>query len=100
VAAMTHLPSLNPRAIAQLGEEIYKQKYQAEYEAKHFGKFVAINVRSQDATIGETPDEALENARANDPQALFHLIRVGFPSAFQASYSQDDGKAGSDWIFG
>jgi hypothetical protein len=95
-------PSLNPKVIARLGEEIYSHKYKAEYEVAHWGKFVAINVRTGSATIGETPEEALEHAKAADPHGLFHLVRAGFPSAFTASYAfdQSNGKSGSDWIFG
>jgi len=102
VAAMTNPPSLNPKVIAKLGEDIYKQKYQADYEKTHHGKFVAINVRSSAATIGDSPETALEQAKASDPQGLFHLIRVGFPSAFQVSYAfdGDHGKSCTDWIFG
>jgi hypothetical protein len=102
VPTMTTPPSLNPKVIAKLGEDIYKQKYQAEYEASHHGKFVAINVRSADAAIGDTPEEAFEKAKAADASGLFHLIRVGFPSAFQAShaYESENGKSNSDWIFG
>ncbi len=103
---MTTPPSLNPKLIAKLGEDIYKQKYQAEYEKTQQGKFVAINVRSGTATLGDTSDAALEQAKTADPHGLFHLIRVGFPSAFQVSYAFDqleqdnNGKPGSDWIFG
>jgi len=98
---MTNLPSLNPKMIAKLGEDIYRQKYQSEYEAHHLGKFVAINVRNQQATLGESPYEALEQAKAADPQGLFHLIRVGFSSAFQITHAYEYGNSGSgpDWIF-
>jgi len=89
---------LTPKAIAERGEQIYRLKYQADFEANHHGKFVAVNVNTQAATLGATPDEALENAHSADPKGMFHLIRVGFPSAFQISYAASDSRI--DWLFG
>ena len=102
MAAMTTPPSLNPKLIAKLGEDIYKQKYQAEYEAKYRGKFVAINVRTSLAILGDSPEDALGKAKTQDQHGLFHLIRVGFPSAFTVSsaFDQNNGKPNIDWIFG
>jgi hypothetical protein len=77
----------SPELIARLGEEIYERKYKRECEASHFGKFAAVNVRSEDISIGDSADEALHLSRASDPYSLVHLIRVGFPSAFQISYA-------------
>jgi len=75
----------NPRsiqAIAELGERIYKEYFQQRYEAKHHGKFVAVNVHTKDAFLGDTPDEALERGCDAGSKGMFHLIRVGFASAF------------------
>lgn len=78
----------DPKSIAKLGEDIYRQKYQAQYETNHRGKFVAINVRTEDATLADTPDEAVERGRAADSQhGMLHLIRVGFVSAFRIKYA-------------
>ncbi|MBI3679244.1 MAG: hypothetical protein HY235_02465 [Acidobacteria bacterium] len=89
--------SLNPKVLAKLGEDIYRLKFQEEYEREHHGKFVAINVQTSAATLGDTAEEALEKARAADPDDLFHLIRVGFPSAFQMGTYQN--ASNSDWLF-
>ena len=55
------------KSIAKLGEDIYRQKYQAQYETVHVGKFVAINVQTESATVAATPDESIERARAATP---------------------------------
>jgi hypothetical protein len=68
----------DPKSVAQSGEEIYRDKYQKEYERDHFGKFVAVNVRNGNASLGDTPEQALNSARQTDPTGLFHLMRVGF----------------------
>ncbi len=84
---MTNPPISDPRAIAELGEKIYSERYRAQYEAEHLGKFVAINVKTAHATLGSTSEEALESARTADPKGLFHLIRIGSAGAFRVSYT-------------
>jgi hypothetical protein len=89
------IPS-NPAALAEAGEKIYNEKYRAQYEAEHAGKFVAINVRTGHATIGGTPENALEEAKKIDPSGIFHLIKVGSAGAFRVSYTQH---ADNDWLY-
>ncbi len=89
------LTSSNPGVIAETGERIYDEKYRAEYEAKHGGKFVAVNVHTGGATLGDTPEEALRRAKETDPSGIFHLIRVGSPGAFRVSYAQH---GSNDWF--
>lgn len=94
---MTKDPSLsNPKAIAEAGEKIYREKYQAEFEEKYRGQFVAIDVLTGEAYRGDLPEEALEKGRKASPKRLFHLIRVGSAGAFRVSYSSN---AIHDWIF-
>jgi len=88
----------NPKAIAQAGEKIYREKFQRDLEASHTGEFVAINVNTEQATLGDTPEAALDKAKAEDPNGRLHLIRVGFPSAFQVSHARSEA-SDPDWIF-
>jgi hypothetical protein len=87
----------SPKAIADAGERIYREKYQKDYEEKYLGKFVAISVKTEDATIADSPEDALEQAKSKEPDGLFHLIRVGYSGAFQMGYSYQD--ADQNWIF-
>ncbi len=80
------IPS-NPKAIAELGEKIYDEKYRAQYEAEQSGKFVAINVRTEHAALGDTPEQALEQAKSDDRLGVFHLIKVGSAGAFRVGYT-------------
>lgn len=73
----------NPRVVSDAGEKIYERLYKASYESSHAGKFVAINVLDESATIGDTASEALAKARTAHPKGLFHLIRVGHSGAFE-----------------
>jgi hypothetical protein len=86
----------NPNAIAGAGEEIYKT-LRAELEASQHGKFVAISIESKAYYIGDSPEEALEKAKAAEPQGIFHLVRVGFPGAFRISHAIQ--KSPSNWLF-
>lgn len=89
------LPS-NPKAIAETGEKIYNEKYRAQYEADHSGKFVAINIRTEHATLGDTPEKALEDGKNADSSGVFHLIKIGSPGAFRVSYAQH---GSNDWLY-
>lgn len=73
----------NPKVIAERGNEIYNSKYREEYEDKHLGKFVAVNVLDQTTVLGDTASDALLEAKRQNPQGLFHLIRVGHSGAFE-----------------
>jgi hypothetical protein len=85
----------NPTALADLGEKIYNEDYRKDYETLHTGKFVVVNIRTRAATLGDTPEQALQNAKQHDPSGLFHLIKVGSAGAFRVSYASH---AVSDWL--
>ena len=83
-------PSIsNPQELAKRAESIYRDKYKERYEHEYEGKFVAIDVATEEAYVGESPEEVLNEAREADPTGLFHLIKVGFPGAFRVSYTSD-----------
>jgi hypothetical protein len=86
----------DPRSLAHEGERIYAEKYKSQFEAQHNGEFAAVDVKSQQAFLGSTPEEALESARKEQPDGLFHLIKVGSAGAFRVSYTSN---ASADWLF-
>lgn len=92
---MERRPS-NPRALAEAAEKIYSAKYRVDFETLHIGKFAVIDVVTEQAYLGETPEEAYNQARQAAPKGLFHLIKVGEPGAFRVSYAAD---ARVDWVF-
>jgi hypothetical protein len=73
----------NVLEIAQRGERIYEERYRRDYEAQHFGKFLAINVQSEQCHLGSTPREAFFEALRAVPGACLFLVRVGFPGAWE-----------------
>jgi hypothetical protein len=86
----------NPRALAELGEKIYQNKFKKDFEAKYDGQFVVIDVKSESAYVGKTPEDAYEAATKVDPNGLFHLVKVGSAGAFRVSYTTH---GDMDWIF-
>ena len=75
----------NPEAIARKGEDIYVRKYKAVHEPKDNDKFLAINVDTEEAFLGDSLEEALNKAREKYPNSLFHFIRIGSPGVFSIS---------------
>jgi uncharacterized GH25 family protein len=105
------IPFNNPKAIADAGERIYREKVldsgdpstsdgsrHPSFESEHSGEYVVINVVAETAHLGATPEEAFNAARKADQNGVFHLIRVGYPGAFQMSYQY--GHDTQDWLFG
>ena len=86
----------NPKIIAERGEKIYNEKFREKYEKKHLGRFVAIDVASETAYLGDSPEAVLEEARRDAPKGTFHLIKVGSPGTYRVTYSSS---AELDWIF-
>lgn len=74
---------LTPEQVAQKGEEIYKNKLKGTLEPKENGKFVVIDVVSEDYFIGTSILEALENAKKKYPDRLFHTIKIGYQGVFK-----------------
>lgn len=82
----------NPQEAAAKGLAIYKEKYQQAFEREHPGKFVAIDITTEQAWVADSPEEALGIAQGKNPNGFFHLIRVGSPGVFRVSYTQRDAR--------
>jgi hypothetical protein len=78
------MPELNsPKAVSDLAERIYNERYKDNLEATHKGEFAAINIIDESFTLGASASEALANAKQQHPQGFFHLIRIGHTSTFE-----------------
>ena len=75
----------NPEEIAAKGNEIYQRKYRAEFEQRHNGRFVAIDLATESAYLSDLPEEALGAAEAAAPGDTFFLLRIGSSGAFKIS---------------
>ena len=86
----------SPKAVAERGEKIYEEKYKAAYETEHPGKFLAIDVTTEKAYLGDSAEAAINLARNDSPAGFVHLVKVGSAGAFRVSYTND---TNVDWLF-
>lgn len=68
--------------LARMGEKLYEEKIKALVEPAKNGDFVAIEIDSGNYLLGKTAEDVLLAARERFPNKIFHLMRVGFQSAF------------------
>ena len=66
--------------------EIYNGLDDAIKDA-HAGHFMVVDVQSGHHYIAEFSEDAFRLARSEAPHGIFHLIRIGAPSAFKVSLS-------------
>lgn len=63
--------------IAEKGAKIY-DRIKIKYEPQDNGKFLAIDVDSENEYLGNTSAEALTLARAKHPHKVFYVVKIGF----------------------
>jgi len=65
--------------IASRGQEIYAQTLKEKLERDHLGEIVAIEVETGDYFLGKTSIEATKKARQKYPNAVFYVVKIGYP---------------------
>jgi hypothetical protein len=79
--------------VSETGEQIYRERYKAQYEAMHFGKYLAIAIVTSEATLADEAVDALEQAHKAHPDHMLYLLKIGsrgvynLGSAFQCPFS-------------
>src|SRR6476620_9726902 len=74
--------SAETKLVIDRAKQIYANQLQADLEARHRDRFVAIEPESGEYFLGDTFDEAVKSARAKYPSRLSHTIRIGHRAAF------------------
>ncbi len=69
------LSDLDP--VAEAGEQIYLQRYKSQYEANHWGKYLAIDVVTGEATLADEAVDAMERAHNVSPDHMLYLVKIG-----------------------
>ncbi|MGC4098617.1 MAG: hypothetical protein QM706_16010 [Nitrospira sp.] len=64
------------QTVADKGEQIYQDLYQDTYEKKYSGQYVVIEVQTKHAYVADSAAGAAHKAEAEDPDGLFHLIKI------------------------
>lgn len=65
--------------IALRGQGIYDQTLKEKLERDHRGEIVAIDVETGDYFLGKTSIEATKKAEQKYPNAVFYVVKIGFP---------------------
>jgi hypothetical protein len=71
--------SYNKEEFGETAKAIYQEKYKTEFEEKYKGQYVAIEVESGEAFVGEKALEAYYEAIKTHPGKIFFFIRIGLP---------------------
>lgn len=69
------------RQIAQESKMIYDERLRDKLEGSSHGKFVCIEPKSGDYFVGETFDDAVNQAIDAHPDKRTHTLRVGYSAA-------------------
>jgi len=65
--------------IAEEGSKIY-EKIKSKYEPDNKGRFLAINIDTEEHFLGDTSSEAVELAKKSHPDKVFYVVRIGYSS--------------------
>lgn len=72
-------------SVAEQGEQIYRALYRDKYEKKYSGRYVVIEVQTKLAYVAASPAGAMHKAESEDPDGLFHLIKIqGAPKGIKS----------------
>ena len=90
--------TLTPQEVEKKGQEIYEQKLKDKLESESLGKYVAIDVETEEYFLGESLEDALTKAKEKYPNKIFHSIKIGSTGVFTASGLLD--RSGDNgWVF-
>jgi hypothetical protein len=73
--------SAETKSVIERAKRIYADRLQAELEAQHLNRYVAIEPESGEHFLGDTFDEAAFAALAKYPTRMSHVIRIGHRAA-------------------
>lgn len=62
--------------MAEEGAKIYEE-IKIQYEPQESGKFLAIDIETRRAFLGETSSDAVEKAREAIPDKVFYVVKIG-----------------------
>jgi hypothetical protein len=67
--------------VVDRGEEIYEREIRAKVEPDHIGEFLVLDIVSGRYVVDADEMAALRRARAEHPEGVRYLKRVGFRAA-------------------
>ena len=76
--------TLTPQEVEKKVQELYKQKLRDKLETESLGKYIAIDVETEEYFLGESLEDALNKAKEKYPNKIFHSIKIGSTGVFTA----------------
>lgn len=70
-----------PEEVSERGEAIYAQQIRSQVEAGNRGKYVVIDIHTNNYEVDSDYHIALSHAKAKHPDGLFYILRIGYPTA-------------------
>ncbi|HVL11700.1 MAG TPA: hypothetical protein VM529_03995 [Gemmata sp.] len=77
-------PTLSPEEIAERGQSIFERRVRPQLKPADDGKYVAIDVATEDYEVDDNDWEAVSRLSARRRGALISVVRVGKP--YRMSY--------------
>ncbi len=74
---------LTDSEIASLGHEVYDRVVSPKLRAEDHGRFVMIDVLSEDYEIDDDDYTASKRLRCRQPAGRFWLMMAGYPTAYR-----------------
>lgn len=74
------IKQVDVQKIAAEGTKIY-ESIKADYDPKEKGKFLAIDIDTKQTYLADTSAGAVADARKNNPNKVFYVVKIGFDAA-------------------
>jgi hypothetical protein len=72
---------LSPKEVVERGEAIYQEKVRQLVEPDHVGKFLVLDIDTEQYEIDEDEVAAIRRAKTRNPGGERYIKRVGFRHA-------------------
>ncbi len=74
--------ALTPDEIAEVGERLYNTKLKPLVERGNHGKFLVMDLETEDFEIDEADVVASDRLLARHPNGALYGVRIGYPAAY------------------
>ena len=72
--------TLDRGELASRGQQYYDRHLRPLLEPDHHGEYVFLDVETGDYEVDSDQLAAMARARANHPDTVFYIVRVGYPT--------------------
>ena len=73
----------SPEEVAERGQEIFERRVRPQLKPEDDGKYVAIDIASEEYEVDVSDIEAVMRLRQRMPGAEMWLMRAGYPAAYK-----------------